>query len=102
MIKIEITFEHYLNAIVSELKKRLSTDCNIRIVRDDFRLAPPIRSLAKEYPELDYIRLDWSNWHYMIDTMKIERDYIEAHSVNYVADVIIEQIKTEFVKQVMI
>jgi hypothetical protein len=99
MIKIEITFEHYLNAIISELKKRLSTDCNIRLERSD--CFGSIRQFAKEYSEFSHIRLDWNNWHYMFDTLEIEKDYIHAHSINSVVDMIIEKIKSEFIKQII-
>ena len=99
MIKIEITFEQYLSAIISELNKRISTDCDIILVRSD--CFGSIRQFAKEYSEFSHIRLDWNNWHYMFDTLEIEKDYIHAHSINSVVDMIIEKIKSEFVKQII-
>lgn len=96
----KLTFEQYLNVIVSELIGRLSTKCKVSIRNNEYGYGG-LKTIAKEYKEFDSIRVDFDDWHYDFDTMNVEKSYKVEKDINEFVDIFIEQMKSEFVKQLM-
>ncbi len=100
MAKFELTYEQYMYAMVYELTNRLSSECSVSILKDEIGYGG-IKTFMKENPQYDSLRVDWEDWHYVFDTKGIEKTYREEQSVNEFADMLVHQIKEEFVKQVI-
>lgn len=72
MPKFELTFNQYINIITIELKNKLSEKCTVLIRRDTCIGGGGLKSLVKKYPQYDSIKIDWGEWHYILDTKEIE------------------------------
>lgn len=100
MAKFELTYKQYMDSIASELCCKLSDKCKITVTRNEFGYGG-LKSVMKEYPEFDSLRLDWKDWHYMLDTKFVEKAYREEKSIDEFTNELVFQIKKEFVKLIM-
>lgn len=100
MAKFELTYKQYMDSVICTLSSKLSTRCAISIIKNEFGYGG-LKTIMKEYPEFDSLRLEWDDWHYTFDTKAIEKSYNEERSINEFADMLIDQIKAEFVKQIL-
>lgn len=100
MAKFELTYKQYMDSVICTLSSKLSIKCAITITKNEFGYGG-LKTIMKEYPEFDSLRLEWEDWHYTFDTKVIEKSYNEERSINEFSDMLINQIKTEFVKQIL-
>lgn len=100
LAKFELTFKQYLDSIMCELSIRLSSKCYISVIRNKFGYGG-LKTIMKEYPEFDSLKIDWGDWHYLLDTKDIERAYKKEKSINEFVEILIDYIKVEFAKQIM-
>lgn len=100
MAKFEVTFSQYLNLVVNELSNRLSEKCKITIVKNEYGFGG-LRSVTKEYPEFDLLKIELENWRYTLDTQIIESAYRSESSIDKFVNELVCRIKEEFVKLIM-
>lgn len=79
MAKFELTYKQYMDSVICTLSSKLSTKCAITITKNEFGYGG-LKTIMKEYPEFDSLRLEWEDWHYIL-IQKLSKNHITKKEV---------------------
>ena len=99
MAKFELTFGQYISAICQELYSNLSDGCEVIVCKEQIGMS--LRTIAKDYPEYDCIKITWEKWNFVFDTKEIELAYKREIDIQTIVGTVLSDAKKEFVKQLV-